>query len=127
RSRRLTRNASNRSAQLDADAGPKNPIRAIFAGCCAWAANGHVATEPLRSVMNSRRLIATPEAQDRASYRLKTSTSEGAMSALGQKQTFFRCETYVRFTPESGHWQCTSACRLWANSGHPLYLEDAFK
>jgi hypothetical protein len=25
---------------------------------------------------------------------------------------------YVRFTPESGHVQCTSACPLWANSGH---------
>jgi len=25
---------------------------------------------------------------------------------------------YVRFTPESGHMQCTSACLLWANSGH---------
>src|SRR5262249_21177443 len=85
-----------------------------------WPANGtttHSAAVPPRAPRNSRRLIATPEAQDRASYRLKTSTSEGAMSALGQKQTFFRCETYVRFTPESGHWQGTSACRLWANSG----------
>jgi hypothetical protein len=26
--------------------------------------------------------------------------------------------TYVRFTPESGHVQCTSSCLLWANSGH---------
>jgi len=24
----------------------------------------------------------------------------------------------VRFTPESGHLQCNSACPLWANSGH---------
>jgi Pyridoxamine 5'-phosphate oxidase len=25
---------------------------------------------------------------------------------------------HVRFTPESGHVQCGSACPLWANSGH---------
>jgi hypothetical protein len=25
----------------------------------------------------------------------------------------------VRFTPESGHLQCTSSCPLSANSGHP--------
>jgi hypothetical protein len=25
---------------------------------------------------------------------------------------------HVRFTPESGHVQCNSACPLWANSGH---------
>ena len=33
-------------------------------GCCARAASGHAAAPP-RSVMNSRRLIAAPEAQDR--------------------------------------------------------------
>jgi hypothetical protein len=26
--------------------------------------------------------------------------------------------SYVRFTPESGHVQCTRLCPLWANSGH---------
>ena len=36
-----------------------------------------------------RRLIASPEAQDKASYRFKSSSvREGPMSALGQKQTF---------------------------------------
>ena len=25
---------------------------------------------------------------------------------------------HVRFTPETGHVQCTSPCLLWANSGH---------
>ena len=34
------------------------------------------------------------------------------MSALGQKQT------HVRFTPESRHLQCNSACPLSAKSGH---------
>src|SRR5262249_5584542 len=30
-----------------------------------------------------------------------------------------RCENYVRFTPESGHVQCTSPCPLWDNSEQP--------
>src|SRR4029450_6996515 len=28
------------------------------------------------------------------------------------------CNRHVRFTPESGHVQCTSSCVLWANSRH---------
>src|SRR5262245_58409169 len=28
------------------------------------------------------------------------------------------CRRDVRFTPESGHLHCTTACPLWANSGH---------
>src|SRR4029453_5599372 len=27
-------------------------------------------------------------------------------------------KSHVRFTPESGHLQCTRPCLLWANSGH---------
>ena len=39
--------------------------------------------------MNSRRLIASPEAKDRASYRQKLVHWKGPpMSALGQKQTY---------------------------------------
>jgi hypothetical protein len=37
-----------------------------------------------------------------------------ASGPLGQKQI----KGDVRFTPESGHVQCTSSCLLWANSGH---------
>ena len=44
---------------------PRNPITG-FGGCCAVAANGHAATPPPRSVMNSRRLIGTPSV--RGSY-----------------------------------------------------------
>jgi hypothetical protein len=40
------------------------------------------AAAPPISVMNSRRLIASPEVQDKASYQVKL-----AMSALGQKRT----------------------------------------
>jgi len=32
--------------------------------CCARAASGHATAAPPRSVMNSRRLIASPEAED---------------------------------------------------------------
>jgi hypothetical protein len=53
--------------QTSAVADPRNPIRKTFAdGCCARAANGHAAAALPRSVMNSRRLIASPEAQDKA-------------------------------------------------------------
>jgi hypothetical protein len=32
------------------------------------------------------------------------------------------CPRDVRFTPESGHVQCTSSCLLWAKSGHPVVV-----
>src|SRR5262249_9682065 len=34
------------------------------------------------------------------------------------KSEYFEASTDVRFTPESGHLQCTSRCPLRANSGH---------
>ena len=40
-------------------------MRRIRSGCCARAANGHAAAMLPRRVMNSRRLIASPEAQDK--------------------------------------------------------------
>ena len=43
------------------------PIRAIGPRCCAHAAIGHMTVVQLRSLMNSRRLIATPEAEDEPS------------------------------------------------------------
>src|SRR5262249_29855970 len=46
---------------------PRNPMVGSFFGC-AGAASGHAATAPPPSkLMNSRRLIAFPEAQDSAS------------------------------------------------------------
>src|SRR5262249_51219565 len=50
--------------------------------CCACAANGSTAA-PLTNVMKSRRLIASPKAQDKAPYQV-----EPVMSAFGQKQTY---------------------------------------
>src|SRR5262249_28364691 len=66
------------------------------AGCCAREASGHTAATPPRRVMNSRRLIASPEAWDWRAYEPKVtrlagkhrSSSGWPMSALGQKQTY---------------------------------------
>src|SRR5690242_1480603 len=65
------------------------PIRRICAGCCARAASGHATVEPPIPLMKSRRRIACPEAQDRASYRLKPTlgTAPQMSAALRQKQT----------------------------------------
>ena len=64
---------------------------------CARATSGQVVAAPI-SVMNSRRLIASPEAQDKASYRLTLALWKRPgevrrklmvgqpMSALGQKR-----------------------------------------
>src|SRR5262249_29619887 len=37
---------------------------------------------------------------------------------FGSKADICSAKGHVRFTPESGHVQCTSLCLLWANSGH---------
>jgi hypothetical protein len=37
---------------------------------------------------------------------------------FGSKADICAAKSDVRFTPESGHVQCTSQCLLWANSGH---------
>ena len=85
--------------------------------------------------MNSRRLIASPEANDRTSYRPRLGHRKGVMSALGQKGTYAVqygmsallpiattkadfLKNHVRFTPESGRVQRTRPCPLWAKSGH---------
>jgi len=57
------------SASLSATA-MSTPSRRIRSGCCALAENGQTAAPP-RTVMNSRRFIAYPEAQTKASYPLE--------------------------------------------------------
>src|SRR5215510_14393001 len=62
------------------------PTRRIRSACCARTASGQERQDAAAlqsSVINSRRFIASPEAQDKASYQV-----EFAMSALGQKQTY---------------------------------------
>ena len=75
---------------LSGDALLRKPITG--SDCCARTPSGHVAAATPINEMNSRRLIASPEAQDKASYRLKVAHRKGgvaysAMSALGHKQT----------------------------------------
>jgi hypothetical protein len=46
------------------------------------------------------------------------------MSALGHKRTFALQWAMSALPPESRHVQCTSACPLWANSGHaPIHWQ----
>ena len=72
-------------------------MRCVFEVCCARAATGHV-VKTVIPLMKSRRRIACPEAQDRASYRLKpTLGTAPLMSALGQRQTL--CSAAVESAP----------------------------
>src|SRR5262249_16379135 len=67
--------------------------------CCVWAESGQTTAAPPRIVMNSRRRIASPEAKDKALYRLRLAHSEGTN----------RCPLWVK----SRHMQCTNACPLY--------------
>jgi hypothetical protein len=69
----------------------RKPTTGITGGCCARAASGIEAAEPARSVMNSRRLIDGPRAEDTTSNRAKTNTVEG----VGRE------DPYVRFGSEA--------------------------
>src|SRR5262249_52485540 len=84
---------------------PKNPIVGSFPDCCARALSGHVAALP-RSVMNSRRLIAFPEAQDQRIVAAQTSTLEASDVEVSQ------CPLWVI----SGHMQCKQPCPLHPQS-----------
>jgi hypothetical protein len=37
---------------------------------------------------------------------------------FGSLADISQCNGYVRFSPESGHWQRNYRCPLWAKSGH---------
>src|SRR5262245_23366658 len=102
--------------------------------CCVWAESGQTTAAPPRIVMNSRRRIASPEAKDKASYRLRLAHADRCPLWVisGHVQHKTPCPLYpeqrprkrtpanghVRFTPKSGHVQCSSSCLLWAKSGH---------
>src|SRR5262249_61068130 len=88
--------------------GRSAPTRRMGASCCGFAASGPAAAAPPSSVMNSRRLIASPEAQDKASNRLRLAHRKEPAD--------------VRFTPESGHVRYNLRCPLWANSGHRDFI-----
>src|SRR4029079_5022132 len=85
---RPLRNACNTGPVSSGERALKNPITGLTA-CCARTENGQPAVAPPSNLMNSRRLIATPDAQDAAWYRVtRDSLRDVLMSALGQKQTY---------------------------------------
>src|SRR5215472_10046948 len=61
---------------------PKNPMVRCFANCCARAASGHAAAPPT-SVMNSRRLIASPQGSEQSIVAGQTGRLEVDKTALG--------------------------------------------
>src|SRR5262249_29460302 len=71
------------------------PMRGCPSRCCADAVIGHTAAPPI-SVMNSRRLIASPEAQDQDIVPAQTSTLE-------------KCPLWVK----SRLMRCSNACPLY--------------
>jgi hypothetical protein len=111
-------------------------MRRFRSGCCARAPSGQTAATPPNSVMKSRRLINFPEAQREPSYRLNVALGKAPVGVkkqaverrtdvrFGSKADIRAVKSHVRFTPESGHVQCTRPCLLWANSGHHDLFDD---
>src|SRR5262245_44248440 len=84
------------------------------AACARAVRAPPMAASPSTSVMNSRRLIASSEAKDRASYRPKPSTLESADVRPGTShRAAGRCPLWVK----SRHVRCERPCPLWAKSG----------
>src|SRR5262245_22055606 len=81
------------------------PMRRIFSDCCATAVSGQIAVEPAITFMKSRRLIASPEAQDKALYQLKVGHCKGGRVGsdvrFGSKADICTAPAHVRFTPNS--------------------------
>src|SRR5215510_5306255 len=48
-------------------------------------------------------------------------------AVLGSEADISQCNRHVRYYPKSGHLQCTSACPLWARSGHQLIVHSFLK
>jgi hypothetical protein len=89
--------ASIREANVDGDAGPRNPITG-FAGRWARAANGHKAAAPPSRAMKSRRFMLVPP------------TSEGIVATLiGTLEGRWQCPLWVK----SRHLQCANRCPLY--------------
>jgi len=72
--------------------------------CCADAEIGHAAAAPPSKLVNSRRLIASLEAQDRRIIAVQIRVVKGCpMSALGHQRTFAVQKGMSALPPESGH------------------------
>src|SRR5262245_4814894 len=88
------------SASL-AGQGMSTPMRRMRSDCCARAVNGHAAAEPQTTFKNSRRLIDTPEAKNRPSYRLKPAYWKGPNVRFGSYADMCSAQAHVRLTPNS--------------------------
>jgi len=99
---RPLRNARNTGPVSSGERALKNPITGL-AACCARTENGHVTAVQPKSVMNSRRLIASPEAQDKASHRTKLAYWKGLVERPG------KCPLWVK----SGHVRRKRRCPLY--------------
>src|SRR5262249_31143053 len=85
-----------------AAAGRSMPMRRIRSPCCARATSGQAAAAPLRSVMNSRRRIAAPEAQDGASYQPIQVVWKGQADVrFGSKADICSAIVHVRYGPKA--------------------------
>ena len=86
-----------------ADLALRNPITDV--NCWARAEAAHVAAAP-SILMNSRRLIAAAESQDRTSYPLKLAYRRGWGGPdvrFGSKADMCGAKGHVRFTPDNDH------------------------
>jgi len=72
---------------------------AVFVGCCARVASGHAAAAAPKSLMNSRRLITSPEAQDGASYLINRQLWKGQCPVI--PENLIRADS--RHEAESAH------------------------
>src|SRR5215831_2151156 len=82
-------------------------------GCSAVAVSGQAA-EPAISLMNSRRLIASP-GSERVIEAAQTCTGKGPVHVrFGSKADIRAAKTHVRFTPKSGHSAAQTPCLLRA-------------
>ena len=75
--------------------------------------------------MNARRLNYRPRGLDTGMVAIpKCDQEEVGNVRFGSKADVCVAKPYVRFTPKSGHVQCTGSCLLWANSGHDYISHD---
>jgi len=69
--------------------------------------------------MNSRRLIASPEARDTGIVAVQMRIVKRRPDVrFGSLADMCSAKCHVRFAPESRHVRCNYKCQLWAKSGH---------
>src|SRR6516162_4604962 len=120
------RKTPTQSAYEPGEVLPIYPITGTL-GCCARAASGHTTAAPPRSVMNSRRLMASPAPRTKSGSKdyhifgprivpFVAPKRDRNHVRFGSKADIEARPRHVRFTSESGHWNSLAACPLCANS-----------